>query len=177
MPSIPHGLICEFVEHGWPIKADSSPPLTSNHSINYMLTCGNSYFHSAEMKDPYIAFFFSKPIFIDSYAITSSQYGFNTLSNWELFQSNSQNQWISIDNQTNYDIRGNTEKIHINTPGQTTSIKLIGGLDVEGNNYFIKLSKIEFYGKVLLSTKEYISKRLPFLISIILTCFIIDSKT
>ena len=115
-----------------------------------MLTCDIGYYHSTDVQNSYVSFYFSKPILIHSYFVYSVPDQSNCLYNWELqFYNSNINQWILIDNQTEFDTLGNNEIITLETSIKTNMIKIIGGKDKEGDRYFLKFYKIEFYGHII----------------------------
>ena len=144
------GIICEFVKNHWPISANGTDQFTGSRTPNQMLTCGFSYFHTIDVPEPFWAVYFSKPVIAYSYFISSGN-DLNTLYNWDLYQINSNNKWIHIDKQTHFDTRENTKKIILQNATKTYGFKLVSGLDYEGDNNYLKIRKIEFFGKVFYS--------------------------
>ena len=150
--SNPVGLICEFIKNKWIIIADSSPALYNISKVQTLLTCDNGYFHSTNVTNSYVSFYFSKPILINSYLVYSKnlQPSYNYLYNWELQYYNSNiNNWIQMDYQNEYETIGNKEKIWLEKSIETNIVKLIGGKDRESDDNFLKFHKIEFYGHIV----------------------------
>ena len=130
------GIICEFVKNHWSISSKGTDQLSPNQTSNQMLTCGFSSFHTLDVPGSFWAVYFSKPVIAFSYLISSHRTR-NSLYNW--------------DKQTYFDTRQNTKKIVLQNPTKTYGFKLVAGLDYEGDNNYLRMKKIEFFGKVLSS--------------------------
>ena len=115
-----------------------------------MLSCGLGYYHSTDVANSFISFYFSKPVYIHSYLIYSRNSIKNYLFNWNLkYVKKGSNTFSDLDSQAGFDTAGNTEIIKLKTPVITNMVKLIGGKDRENDNYYVKFDKIEFYGWVI----------------------------
>ena len=147
--NVPSGLICEFVRKDWNIIADSTKSFDNISYVEKLLTCSIGYYHSIDAKNSYFSFYFSKRVCIDSYVVSSND-GQHTLYNWDLEYYNSlSNTFDTIDSKKSYNTINNAKIIQLNSPILTHAVKVIGGLDKEGLNYYLKLNKIEFYGRVI----------------------------
>ena len=130
------------------MTASSTALYGGSHGPNDLLKCGNSYFHTQNISHSFWSVEFSKPVVVYSYTLFSNIGMNNALYNWDLYQWNSSNEWDLIDHKASYDTRNNTQKFVIQKPALSRSFKLVGGLDLEGDAYFLKFTKIEFYGSV-----------------------------
>ena len=147
--NVESGLICEFVRNGWRIIADSTKHYVSTSYVERLLTCDSGYYHSINAENSYISFYFSKPVHIHSYIISSIDTT-HTLFNWDLkFYNKTSNTFDVIDSQKRFDTIDNKKIIQLNNPIITHAVKLIGGLDKDGQHYYMKFHKIEFYGNVI----------------------------
>ena len=149
--SIKQGLICEFLKRNWTIDVDSSPALYNISTVDTLLSCDIGYYHSINVTNAFVLFNFSKAILIHSYTVYSNEetMKFNYLYNWNLtYYDEKQNKWDVFDRQTQCSTLGKTDLIQLKHPVIAKSIKLIGGLDPENDSYYLKFSKIEFYGHV-----------------------------
>ena len=173
--SVSEGLICKFIKNSWRIDADGSPPFYESTSVDTLLSCSDGSYHSTNNQNSYVQFTFSKPILVFSYIVYSRnlEEWLNYLYNWELkYLDIEQNTWKHLDSKSNFDTRGNQNRIAINDPVKLRTIKLIGGSDREGDSYFLKFDKIEFYGIVFYHStckKNFILKSyLAFIINIMI---------
>ena len=67
--SFKDGLICQFVKSNWKIIADSSPLYQPGFTAQSLLTCDVGSFHSTDVQNSYVSFYFSKTILINSYLV------------------------------------------------------------------------------------------------------------
>ena len=147
--SIDQGLLCEFYKNKWSIIIDYSPSYSSVLPQS-LLSCDIGYYHSTDVANSFISFYFSKLVYIHSYFIYSENSSSNSLFNWDLKYVNQEsNTFSDLDSQRDFETRGNTKIIKLKTPVITNMVKLIGGKDRENDNYYVKFDKIEFYGWVI----------------------------
>lgn len=110
------------------------------------------YFYTINKQDSYIQFDFKEhKISIKKYLLLHEEISFNKLINWELVGSNDENTWDQIDERHINEWNGSYDLSTYTTSNNKfyKCIRLRMKGETSSNEYYLILSKIEFFGKFI----------------------------